>query len=133
MVFAGLNIIAVMVAAAAGLAVGALWYGVLSKAWRSALSKDRAARSASPMAVITAIIANLVMAFMLAGVIGHLGDVTIRNGVVSGAFIWIGFVMTSIAADHAFQGRPPELTAIAGGHWLAVLLVMGAVIGAFGA
>ena len=133
MAFAGLNMIAVVVAAAAGLAVGALWYGVLSKAWRSALSKDRAARQASPMAVITAIVVNLVMAFMLAGVIGHLGAVTMRNGIISGAFVWIGFVITSMAADHAFQGRPPALTAIAGGHWLAVLLVMGAVIGAFGA
>ena len=133
MAFAGLNIIAVLVAAAAGLVVGALWYGTLSKAWRSALSRDRAARSANPMAVVTAIIVNVVMAFMLAGVIGHLGAVTMRNGIVSGAFIWIGFVITSMAADHAFQGRPPALTAIAGGHWLVVLLVMGAVIGAFGA
>lgn len=132
MVFAGLNLIAVLVAAAAGLAVGALWYGVLNKAWTAALSRDGTARPAGPRALVAALLANLVMAFMLAGVIGHLGAVTLRNGVLSGAFVWVGFVMASMAADHAFQGRRLALTAIAGGHWLAVLLVMGAVIGAFG-
>jgi hypothetical protein len=40
--------------------------------------------------------------------------------------------MTTIGVNHAFSGASPKLTLIDGGHWLAVLVVMGAVIGAFG-
>jgi hypothetical protein len=69
---------------------------------------------------------------VLAGVIGHMGTVTIRNGVISGAFCWLGFVVTTLAVNYAFGGRNPMLTLIDGGHWLGVLLIIGAVIGAFG-
>jgi Protein of unknown function (DUF1761) len=63
---------------------------------------------------------------------GHLNDVTIKGGVVSALFVWAGFVLTTTAVNQAFQGRPPAVTAIDAGHWLAVLLLMGAIIGAFG-
>jgi hypothetical protein len=46
---------------------------------------------------------------------------------------WLGFVATTMLVYHSFSGTRPALTAIDGGHWLAVLLVQGAVIGAFGA
>ena len=81
-----------------------------------------------------AALANLVMAWVLAGVIGHLGagQVTIRNGMISRAFIWLGFVATTLAVNNAFAGRKPMLSVIDAGHWLGVLLVSGAVIGLFG-
>ena len=74
------------------------------------------------------------MAWVLAGIIAHLGpgQVTIRNGVISGAFIWLGFVVTTLAVNYGFGGRRPMLTVIDSGHWLGVLIVMGAIIGAFG-
>ena len=37
-----------------------------------------------------------------------------------------------MASNYAFQGRKPMLTVIDGGYWLAVLLVIGAILGAFG-
>jgi hypothetical protein len=33
------------------------------------------------------------MAWMLAGLMGHLADVTIRGGIVSAFFVWVGFVL----------------------------------------
>ena len=74
------------------------------------------------------------MAWVLAGVIGHLGaeEVTVRNGVISAAFIWLGFVITTLAVNHAFQGSKRTLTLIDGGHWLGVLLLQGAIIGLVG-
>ena len=66
--------------------------------------------------------------------IGHLGigQVTPRNGIISGAILWAGFVVTSMAVNHAFQGAKPALTLIDSGHWLGVLLIQGAVIGWMG-
>ena len=72
------------------------------------------------------------MAWVLAGVIGHMGAVTIRSGLISAGFVWFGFVVTTLAVNYAFSGRKPTLIVIDGGHWLGVLLIMGAVIGAFG-
>ena len=68
------------------------------------------------------------MALMLAGLMGHIGDVTVRGGVISGFFVWLGFVITTMGVNHAFGGAKPMLTLIDGGYWLAVLLIQGAVI-----
>ena len=136
MAFAGINYLSIVVAALAGFSVGAIWYMVLGKAWLDALGKTeddiKGSGAAQAMPFIIAIVADLVMAMMLAGLMGHLGDVSIRGGLISGFFVWVRFVITTMGVNHAFSGASPKLTAIDGGHWLAVLLVMGAIIGAFG-
>ena len=75
------------------------------------------------------------MSWMTAGVLGHLGpgQVTLRNGLISGAFLWFGFVITTMAVNNGFAGRDPRLLLIDGGHWLLVLLLIGGIIGMFGA
>jgi hypothetical protein len=143
MAFAGMNYLAIVIAAVAGWLVGALWYGVLAKPWIAALGltmeefKARQAAlksSAKALPFVLAFAADLIMAWMLAGVLGHLGpgQVTLRNGVISGAFLWFGFVLATMAVNNAFAGRKYMLTAIDAGHWLAVLVVMGAIVGAMG-
>jgi hypothetical protein len=91
------------------------------------------AGSPIPLYAMT-LVALCVMAWVLAGMIGHLGpgQVTLRNGIISGAFAWVGFVATALVVNHGFQGAPRKLTLIDGGHWLGVLLIQGAVIGAMG-
>jgi hypothetical protein len=132
MQFVGINYLAIALAAVAGFGVGFAWYGTLGNAWMRALGKTPSELKPRPAPFITSIIALLIAAYMLAGLIGHMGEVTLRNGVISGAFVWTGFVVTSIAVNYAFQGAKLALIAIDAGHWLAVLLVMGAVIGAMG-
>lgn len=132
MAFSGLSYLAVVLAAVAGFITGSVWYGVLGKAWMSALGKTKEDMKPTPLPFIVAGIAQLVMAFMLAGILGHLGEVTVWNGIVSAFFIWLGFILPSMAVNHAFQGAKTGLTVIDSGHWLAVLVVMGAVLGIFG-
>ncbi len=72
------------------------------------------------------------MAWMLAGLMGHLGDVTIRGGVISALLRLARLRLTTIGTNHAFEGMKPMVTVIDAGHWLAVLVLMGAIIGAFG-
>ena len=136
MAFAGMNYLSIVVAALAGFGVGAIWYMVLGQAWLDALGKTeddiKGSGASQTMPFVIALVADLVMAIMLAGLMGHLGDVSIRGGLISAFFVWVGFVITTMGVNHAFSGANPRLTAIDGGHWLAVLLVMGAIIGAFG-
>jgi hypothetical protein len=71
---------------------------------------------------------------MLAGVLGHLGpgEVTLRNGVISSAFLWFGFILTTMVVNYSFSGRDRRLLLIDLGNWLIVLLVIGAVVGVIG-
>lgn len=135
MSFAGLNYLAIVVAALTGFVFRGLYYRTLSAQWLAASGVRREEVQGHPWGLYaTAIVANLVMAWILAGIIGHLGpgQVTVRNGIISGAFVWLGFVVTTIAVNYGFGMRKPMLTVIDSGHWLGVLLIMGAVIGAFG-
>jgi hypothetical protein len=81
-----------------------------------------------------AFIGNLVIAWMLAGVLGHLGPgaVTPKNGAITAAFIWFGFILTTMVVNFVFSGRDKRLLLIDLGNWLIVLVVMGAVIGWIG-
>lgn len=140
MTFGGANYPAILLAAVAAWIAGAVWYGVFGRSWLKATGRTREeiertrGTPAFYLPFVIAFLANLLMAWALAGVIGHLGpgQVTLRNGMISAFVVWLGFVATTISVNYAFAGRPPMLTAIDCGHWLAALLVAGAVIGAIG-
>ena len=132
--FGGINYWAVLAAAVAAFIVGGAYYGALSKPWmRAAGIAERDARFGPALFAIT-FAGLLVMAFVLAGLIGHLGagQVTLRNGVISGLFVWAGFMATTMTINHRYQNNGWDLTLIDGLHWLLVAVVMGAVIGLIG-
>lgn len=137
MSFGGLNYFAVILAAVASFAFGGVWYNVWAEPWMAATGKSpddlQAENTYAPYLVAFA--AQLVMAWILAGLIGHLGagQVNLKNGLISALFVWAGFVAAPLVVNHTFQGAPRALTLIDGGYWLGVLIVQGAIIGAMGA
>jgi Protein of unknown function (DUF1761) len=138
--FAGLSLFAIVLAAVVSFMFGWLWYGILfPKQWMAAAGKTEADLKAqggpTPTPFVISFVALLIMAWVLAGVIGHLGAgaITLRSGVIAGALMWLGFVATTLAVNHTFQGAKPILTLLDGGHWLGVLVLQGAVIGWLGA
>lgn len=140
MAFAGISYIAVLIAAVVAWLASAAWYIGLSKIYTAALGKtpeQMAADRNKPgafLAFVYAFVANIIIAWMLAGVLGHLGpgQVTLRNGVISAAFLWFGFILTTMVVNYSFSGRDRRLLLIDAGNWLIVLLVCGAVVGAIG-
>lgn len=132
--YAGTNYLAVAIAAVAGFVFGAVYYGVLSGPWIRAGRIDPALARPGPKVLAITFVSELIMAFVLAGSIGHLGtgQVTLSNGVISAFVVWAGFMITTMAVNHRYQGYGWDLTLIDGMHWLGVAVVMGAVIGAFG-
>ena len=131
--FAGVSTLGILVATAAGFVIGAAYYGLLAEPWMKAARIDPKHTKLSPTLFIVSVVCELVIAFMLAGVIGHLGagQGTPLNGLISGFFIWLGFVATTLAVNHRYQGYGWNLTLIDGLHWLLVLLAMGTIIGWF--
>ena len=134
--FAGVDYWAVVIAAIVGYIAGAIWYWALSKPWMAAqgFTPESMKANPSPVPFVLAFVGDLIMAWTLAGVIGHLGvgEVTMRNGVISAAVVWFGFVLTTQTVNYSFGKRPVKLMAIDAGHWLIVLLLQGIVIGFMG-
>lgn len=138
--FAGLVPWVLPLAALAAFIFGGLWYGLLSKQWMAAanLTKERIAEAGGQTPKLLAItyLCQLFMAWMLAGVLLHMKKAglpaTAWNGMISGFFIWAGFVMTTLIVNHGYQLNRRSLTVIDGLHWLGVLLIMGAILGRYG-
>ena len=141
MTFAGINHLAILLAAVVAWLGGAVYYTVLAKPWVAAQGKTVEQHKAELNAktgiakfapFILAFVAELVMAWVLAGMVGHLGAVTVRSAVIAGLFVWAGFTVTTMLVNNAFAGRRSMLTLIDAGHWLLVVVLMGAVIGWMG-
>ncbi len=140
MTVSGVSYLAVVVAAAAAWLASAAWYMSLSRHYVAALGKSpeqMAEDRKKPGAFLPfayAFAANIIMAWTLAGVLAHLGpgQVTLRNGVISAAFLWFGFILTTMVVNYSFGGRDRRLLLIDAGNWLLVLLVIGAIIGGIG-
>lgn len=126
------NYPAVVVAAVAAFLLGWGWYMAFGKAWKEALGRQEGDSKPTPLPFIFAGLGSLLMAWMLAGLMGHLANVTVRGGLITAFLVWAGFVLTTTVVNQQFQDTKPLVTIIDSGHWLAALLVMGAIIGAFG-
>ncbi len=129
----GINLAAVFAAAVAAFAFGAGWYGVLGKTWMKAAGLTEADARPMPAVMALTFVCQLVIAVVLAGVIFHTGQTTVKTGLISGFLVWLGFILTTQLVNHRFQKAPWSLTLIDCGHWLGVLLIQGIVIGLFGA
>jgi Protein of unknown function (DUF1761) len=136
MTFAGLNYLAVLIAAVAAFAWGAAYYMTLSRQWLAAvgMTKEQLGEKRSPVPFAISFVALLVMGWVLAGTLGHLGpgQVTVKNGIISALFLWLGFVVTTVFVNNAYPGRRYSLSVIDSIHWLGVLVIQGAVIGGMG-
>lgn len=96
----------------------------LENAGKSALAK------ASPF--VMSFVAELIMGVVIYGVLTHSGLWSLRAGIITGAFCWVGFVLTTIAVNNAYSGRRVILTVIDSAHWLGVLAIIGGIIGTWG-
>jgi hypothetical protein len=132
MSFAGISYAAVAIAAVLAFVFGSVYYGVLSKPWQRAGRIDPVNARPGPALLAVTLVCEVVAAFVLAAFMQGLGQTGIGGGLTVAFFAWLGFVVSSMAMNHRYQGFGWDLTIIDGGHWLGALLIMGAVIGWWG-
>lgn len=130
MAVAAINYWSIPVAAIAAFIWGAIYYMTLSRQWLAAVGRTEPNKSPTPF--ILSFVALVIMAFVLSGAIAHLGpgQATVKNGIISGLILWAGFVLTTVFVNNAYPGRKWMLSIIDSIHWLGVLVIQGAVIGA---
>jgi len=129
-----INLIAVVAAAVVSMVIGMFWYSPLAfgKMWMRLMGfeeKDKEkmkqdAKKAYPFAVLS----SLVMAFVLAMFVDYAGAITVLQGVITGALIWLGFIATVTLQPVLWAGRSVKLYALDNGHNLIALVVMGAIL-----
>jgi hypothetical protein len=134
-----LNYLAVLVAAVVSFVFGGIWYNLFSRQWLEAVGRSPDSLQQGKGAIgfyLLAFGAQLIMAWMLAGVLLHLSlggmALGLRNGIISAVLMWFGFVMTTMVVNYSFHGARQTLTLIDGGHWLGVLVLQGAILGFWG-
>ena len=135
------NILAIVTAAVAAWVFGGIYYTSLSGPWLTAQGKtleqckaEQEAKSgiAKFAPFILVFVGELIMAWAIYGITLHMNMFNLRDGIIIGAACWLGFVLTTITANNAFQGRKPMLTVIDSVAWLGAMLIIGAIIGWFG-
>ncbi|WP_417599514.1 DUF1761 domain-containing protein [Pararhodobacter oceanensis] len=127
--------LAVIVAAIAGFAIGAVWYGVLSKQWIKAagikVGADGKPEGGSPLLMVFGFLCVLVVAGMMRHAFIMSGISTPMAGLVAGLGIGLFFITPWITLNALFGMKPKELPMIDGGYATLGCGVMGLVLTLF--
>lgn len=116
-----MEFVSVLVAAAAGFMVGAVWYGFLAKPWMEASGVEvgadgKPANNADPMPYIMGFIAMILVAGMMRHVFALSDITTLGKGLVSGFGIGLFLAAPWLMICYGFAGRSRKLILIDGGY-----------------
>jgi Protein of unknown function (DUF1761) len=130
------NFLAVVLAMLSSMVVGSVWYakGVFGKTWAklAKVDLDKNQGNVAKPILITALV-SLVTAYVLAHVAylsnSYFGNSFLQDSLTTAVWMWVGFTAARFITHDAFEGRPPQLTALNIGNELVTFLAMGLIIG----
>lgn len=131
--FGAINLLVVFGATLAGNLLGALWYApfVFGGVWRrsSGLAQAPQGMRNPPATFVASFVLQLVAAALLAALLGPGAGAV--EGAQLGAIVAVGFVVTAMAMTNLFEKRPLTLILVNSGYHVAVLALMGLIVGAW--
>jgi hypothetical protein len=126
---------AILAAALAKMAIGALWYSpaLFLKTWLtvSGVTEQRM-KEGMPKALAVEFVGSLLMAFVLVHAVRYAGAATAAWGMAVGFFNWLGFVAVVTIGGVTYERKPFKLFLLINGYLLISLLVMGAILAVWG-
>jgi len=123
------NYLAVVVAAAAAVAIGIVYYGLAGLGDRLArLMGSTPVGRPGPAQLVIGVVVSLVNAWVLALLSLNLGAASITDGIMLGVLAWLGFMATLSGAQVAFQGRPWNAWLITNVHDVVIQVVIAAIV-----
>ena len=128
------SLVAVLVAALSGFALGAVWYGPLfGPRWMRlvGMTPQTLQQGFSPLKAYGL---TFVLSLIAAGLMGWgiAPDPGIEEGLGFGLLIGAGWVAASLITNDLFERRPLALTLINGGYHVVRFTIMGLVFGLLG-
>lgn len=131
-----MEIINVVIAAAASFALGAVWYMVLANPWMEAAGIERDADGKPKGGQDPKIFAlTFVMQLLVAGMMRHTFELSgvdsYGKGIVAGIGIGLFFISPWIVINNLYGNRPFQLSVIDGGYATLACGLMGLVLTLF--
>ncbi|MEK7542332.1 MAG: DUF1761 domain-containing protein [Patescibacteria group bacterium] len=133
-----INYLAVLVAAAASMVLGFVWYGPLfGKMWMklSGITQekiDASKKSGMNKTYALALVGSLVMAYVLAHALVFASSYFKISGVQAGLMVgfwnWLGFIAPVTLGAVLWEGKPVKLWFLNNGYYLVSLLIMGVIL-----
>jgi hypothetical protein len=126
----------VLVAAAAGFGLGAVYYGILAEPWMVAAGIRRGTdgkpeTGQTPLIFAIGFVLQLVVAGMMRHVFALSGITTSGAGLIAGLGVGLFFITPWIALNNMYAGRPLKLTLIDGAYASLACAVIGLVLSLF--
>lgn len=125
------NPLAVVIAAAAYVAFGALWYSpaLFVDRWMQSrgqtLTDVQDERGTSTSGYVASIITSLLVCYGLAVLVKSLGYTSFVEGLMFGIFVWLVFNLPKVISLKFFESRPLPLVLINGGYDLVAYALLG--------
>ena len=131
-----MGLLAVIAAAVAGFAMGAVWYMTLAKPWLRAtgLPLDDAGKPVQKGSALPFLVSAVTM-ILVSGMMRHVffmsGISEPVESLVAGLGVGAFFITPWVAMNYAYAMRDPKLTIIDGGYSILGCGVIGLVLGLF--
>jgi hypothetical protein len=131
------NALAVVVAAAAAFALGALWYSpvLFVSPWMKELGftkkdTDKAMKDGKlPRQMALGFTATVLLSLAVAMLLNLIGASGLWNGVWIGLFAGLGFSATTVYIHYVYESRRLRLFAITAGYNVAMCVLIGGILG----
>jgi L-asparagine transporter-like permease len=135
------NVLAVVLAAAASMAVGSLWYSksIFGGIWGKLVDlTNNEQRKGAAQALIVAAISSLITAYVLAYItfmanryLSTTYEYWMTDTLQVAFWLWLGVSATTTVLHNAFEQRRARLTFLTVGYQFVSFLVMATIIGLF--
>lgn len=129
----GINYLAVVVAAIAYMALGALWYSpaLFGRAWMRLIGKSKEQIAADFKAInyLWAIIAAFLASYGIARLMLWTGLSGVGEAIKLALLVGVSFVLAAMWVNDSFEARPRALTLVNVAYHLAGLIVAAIILG----
>lgn len=131
MLTADINYLAVVAAAIVNMAVGFVWYSlkVFGKTWMKEVGLTIKQIGNGPgIGYAVTMLGALLQAYVLAHFVDYTGADTAADGLVTGLWLGVGLVATSIGVNYIFAQRSRTLWLIDAGYFVTTLALNGVLL-----
>jgi hypothetical protein len=129
----GINYLAVVVAAIAYMALGALWYSpaLFGRAWMRLIGKSKEQIAADFKAInyLWAIIAAFLASYGIARLMLWTGLSGVGEAIQLAVLVGVSFVLAAMWVNDSFEARPRALTLVNVAYHVAGLIVAAIILG----
>jgi len=127
-----INFAAVLVCGIASMIIGSIWYGPLfGKKWMAGVgfNEEDLKKDFNPVKTYgLTFLGHLIIAYVLARVIGYIGVMGISEGLRIAFLCWLGFTGATMMINYLFEKKSIALFFINSGYHLIVLLVYSIIL-----